>query len=102
GGGGRRGRGGGGGGRRGVVELDPEALAERRRLSYEELFRAARGAAAGLQARGVAAGARVGLGLPNGAQLVVGFHATWLAGGTVVPLNPLAHESEIEHHLADA
>jgi long-chain acyl-CoA synthetase len=82
-------------------ELDPDTLAERRVLTYEALARAARGAAAGLRGHGVAPGARVGVCLPNGAGLVLGYYATWLAGATVVPVNPLAHEREIEQQLAD-
>jgi long-chain acyl-CoA synthetase len=85
-----------------VRELDPETLAERRVLTYEALVRAARGAASGLRAHGVAPGARVGVCLPNGAGLVVGYYATWLAGATIVPVNPLAHEREVEQQLADA
>jgi long-chain acyl-CoA synthetase len=83
-------------------ELDPESLAERRVLTYEALFRAARGTATGLRAHGVGPGARVGFCLPNGAGLVIGYYACWLAGATIVPANPLAHDRELEHQLADA
>ena len=83
-------------------ELDPGTLAERRVLTYEQLFRAARGGAAGLRLHGVGAGARVAVCLPNGAGLVIGYHACWLAGATIVPVNPQAHEREIELQLADA
>lgn len=83
-------------------ELDPETLAERRVLTYEALFRAVRGAAAGLQAQGFGAGSRIGVCLPNGAALVIGYYAAWYAGAAIVPVNPLAHEGEIEHQLADA
>ena len=90
------------GGRVAIRELDPETLAEGRTLSYEALFRAARGAAAGLRARGIGDGARVAFCLPNSADLIVGYYATWLAGGVVVPANPLAHESELAEQLGDA
>jgi long-chain acyl-CoA synthetase len=83
-------------------ELDPETLAERRVLTYEALVRAARGAAAGLRGHGVAPGDRVGVCLPNGAGLIVGYYATWIAGATVVPVNPLAHDRDVESQLADA
>jgi long-chain acyl-CoA synthetase len=85
-----------------VRELHHETLAEGRTLTYEELFRAVRGAAAGLAERGVCAGARVGLCLPNGADLIAGYYATWYAGGAVVPVNPGASESETAQQLADA
>src|SRR5262249_49489722 len=89
-------------GRVAVRELDFQTLAERRVLTYEALFRAARGVATGLRARGVGPGLRVALCVANGAGLIVGYHATWIVGGVVVPLNPIAHEVELEHHLADA
>jgi long-chain acyl-CoA synthetase len=90
------------GGRVAVRELDFQTLAERRVLTYEALFRAARGVARGFQVRGIGPGLRVAFCLANGADLIVGYHATWIAGGVVVPLNPIAHEAELEHHLADA
>lgn len=89
-------------GRIAVRELDPETLAEGRTLTYEALFRAARGAATGLRARGIGPGARVAFCLPNSAELIVAYYATWLAGGAIVPANPQAHEGELEHHLGDA
>ncbi|HET8576486.1 MAG TPA: long-chain fatty acid--CoA ligase [Methylomirabilota bacterium] len=85
-----------------VRELDHASPAEGRTLTYEALFRAARGAATGLRRCGVTAGARVGFCLPNGPELVVGYYATWIAGAVVVPVNPTARDSELEQHLADA
>jgi long-chain acyl-CoA synthetase len=85
-----------------VRELDHETLAERRVLTYEALERAARGAASGLLDAGVTPGARVGFCLPNSAALVVGYYATWWAGGTVVPANPVARASEVEQQFGDA
>src|SRR5262249_42708952 len=54
-------------GRVAVRELDFQTLAERRVLTYEALFRAARGVATGLRARGVGPGLRVALCVANGA-----------------------------------
>jgi long-chain acyl-CoA synthetase len=85
-----------------VRDLDHETLEQRRTLTYGELLRAAHGVAAGFHARGVDGGARVGLCLPNGSDLLVGYFATWLAGGIVVPANPLARESELADHLVAA
>ncbi|HTO13588.1 MAG TPA: long-chain fatty acid--CoA ligase [Candidatus Binatia bacterium] len=90
------------GGRVAVRELDHETLAERRTLTYAALFRAVRGVATGLRARGVAAGARVALVLPNGADLVIGYYAAWYAGATAVPVNAAAREGELARHLGDA
>ncbi len=83
-------------------EIDHESLADGRTLTYEALWRAVRGAATGLADAGVENGTRVGFCLPNSAALVIGYYATWVAGGTVVPVNPGARESEIEQHLTDA
>ena len=85
-----------------VRELDHETLAEGRVLTYDALFRAVRGAAAGLAACAVQAGARVGFCLPNSADLIVGYYATWYAGAVVVPVNPGASESEAAQQLGDA
>ncbi len=85
-----------------VRELDHETLAERRALTYEALWGAARGVATGLRARGVGHGSHVGFCLPNSVALIAGYYATWYAGGVVVPMNPASREGEIEQQLADA
>jgi len=89
-------------GRVAVRELDHETLVEGRVLTYEQLWRAVRGAGAGLRAAGVGPGVRVGFCLPNGVDLIIGFYATWYAGGTVAPVNPLARGGEVTEQLADA
>jgi long-chain acyl-CoA synthetase len=83
-------------------EIDHDTLDERRTLTYAALFRAVRGVAAGLRALGLVPGARAALVLPNGADLVIGYYATWYAGGTAVPVNAAAREGELTGHLADA
>ena len=85
-----------------VREVDHDTLAEGRGLTYEELVRAARGVATGLRELGVGAGVRVSYCLPNGAALILGYYATWWAGGAVVPTNPAARDTEVEQQLADA
>jgi long-chain acyl-CoA synthetase len=85
-----------------VCELDQETLAERRRLTYEALWRAVRGVATGLCGHGVGHATRVGFCLPNGAELIAGYYGTWYAGGIVVPANPSAREGEIAQQFADA
>src|SRR5262245_7514988 len=85
-----------------LCELDEETLTERRVLTYEALWRGVRGAAAGLTAAGVGPGVRVGFSLANSVELIVGFYATWYAGGVVVPTNPLALADEQAQQLSDA
>ncbi|MBI2202462.1 MAG: long-chain fatty acid--CoA ligase [Candidatus Rokubacteria bacterium] len=85
-----------------IRDVDHETLAERRALTYGALFRAAQGVAAGFGQRDLEPGARIALCLPNGSDLVVGYYATWLAGGVAVPANPQAREAELADHLTDA
>jgi long-chain acyl-CoA synthetase len=85
-----------------IRELDHETLAERRSLTYEQLWRAVRGAAAGLREHDLGAGVRVGLCLPNGVATVVGYYATWYAGGEVVPANAAGRASELTEQFGDA
>jgi long-chain acyl-CoA synthetase len=90
------------GGRVAIRELDPETLDEKRRLTYDALWRATRGVASGLGEHDLGGGLRVGLCLPNGVGAIVGCYATWYAGGVVVPANPAAGASELEEQLGDA
>jgi long-chain acyl-CoA synthetase len=85
-----------------IRELDSETLAEGRTLTYQALWRAARGVATGLRGAGLGPGTRVGYCLANGADLVIGYYATWIAGGVVVPANPGAREAELVQQLGDA
>ncbi len=52
-----------------------------------------------LRERGVGAGSRVGLVLPNSPQFLVAYLGTLMAGGTVVPMNPLYKASELRYIL---
>jgi len=90
------------GGRVAIREIDPATGAEARAVTYEALWRAARGAAAGLRERGAGPGARVGCCLPNSADLVTGYYAAWLAGAAAVPANPVARDAELAAQLGDA
>jgi long-chain acyl-CoA synthetase len=89
-------------GRVAIRELDHDTPTERRALTYEALWRAVRGAATGLRARGVGPGVRVGFSLANGIDLIIGYYATWYAGGVIVPANPQALAEELAQQLSDA
>ena len=71
-------------------------------LSYDEFRVAALRVAAGLQARGVEPGNRVGMVLPNVLSFPVVFYGALLAGAAVVPMNPLLKAREIEYYLTDS
>jgi long-chain acyl-CoA synthetase len=78
------------------------ALVEgRRRVSYAELVRRAAGVARWLAARGVAAGERVALALPNGIAFAVALYGALRAGVTVTPLNPQLTAEERARILDD-
>ena len=64
-------------------------------LTYEQLWRAVRGVGTALREYDLGAGVRVGLCVPNGVAAIVGYYATWYAGGEVVPANPASRESEL-------
>ena len=85
-----------------VRELHHETGSVGRVLTYAQLWRAVRGAARGLREHGVAPGVHVGFCLPNSSALIVGYYATWCAGGTVVPANPAARDSEVTEQFTDA
>jgi long-chain acyl-CoA synthetase len=89
-------------GRPALRVLDHETGAETEAVTYEALWEGARALAAGLGRLGLRQGGRVGLCLPNGRELVTGFYGTWLAGGTVVPMNPSATERELAGQATDA
>ncbi len=73
-----------------------------KRYSYGEIGALIDRAAKGLRALGVDKGIRVGLMLPNCPYAVICFYAVLKAGGTVVNINPLYAEREIEKLIADS
>jgi long-chain acyl-CoA synthetase len=71
-------------------------------VTYEQFADAARQVAAGLQARGVMSGDRVGMLLPNVLSFPILFYGALMAGATVVPMNPLLKAREIRYFLRDS
>ena len=53
--------------------------------------------AAFLRRRGLLPGERVGIILPNVPEYLIALFGTWMAGGVVVPINPLMVEEEVRH-----
>ena len=87
------------------AERCPDRVALRlgsRSLCYAELDRAARGVAAGLQARGIEPGQKVALLIPNVPEFSIAYFGILYAGATVVPLNVLLSATEVEYHLRDS
>ena len=71
-------------------------------LTYDQFRDQAMKVAAGLQARGIGPGDRVGMVLPNVLSFPVVFYGALVAGAAVVPMNPLLKAREIEYYLQDS
>ena len=71
------------------------------RVSYGDLWQRAARVAGGLVATGLERGDRVAVRLPNGADWVVSFWGTLLAGGVVVPVNARFTEQESNYVTED-
>ena len=82
--------------------IDHESGAESHSITYSELWRSVRALARSFQDLGIDRGDRVALALGNSPELVMCFHATWLLGATVAPINPAFAEGEAFSQLADA
>ena len=72
------------------------------RLTYRALNEAADRFASALSARGLTAGDRVSLFLPNCPQMVIAYYGTLRAGGVAVSTSPLYSAKELEHQLNDS
>jgi 1-acyl-sn-glycerol-3-phosphate acyltransferase len=68
-------------------------------LTYAELFAKARRIAAGLAARGLEPGARIGLMLPTGVDYFASFIGILMTGGVPAPIYPPWRMLRIEEHL---
>ena len=71
-------------------------------LSYAELDRRAAVAARELRERGVGAGDRVAIKLPNSPAFVAAYFGALRLGAVVVPLNPLLAPPEIAERVASS
>ena len=70
--------------------------------TYAELGQLVARAAAGLQARGVKKGVKVGLFMPNAGYSVVMYFAILKSGGTVVNYNPVYTEADLKKQVEDS
>jgi len=71
-------------------------------VSYDELDQAAARVAGLLHAKGMRAGDRVGLMLPNVPYFAFVYYGILRAGGVVVPMNVLLKEREVAYYLSDS
>jgi long-chain acyl-CoA synthetase len=83
---------------------DPEGIALKLddfEMSYRDLDEASAMVAALLRERGVQAGDRVGIMLPNVPYFAICYFGVLRAGGTIVPMNVLLKEREVGFYLGD-
>ncbi|WP_214768712.1 AMP-binding protein [Exiguobacterium sp. s133] len=73
-----------------------------KRMTFKEVRQEARSLAHVLQEAGLEKGDRVGLMLPNCPQYMLSYYAVLYAGGTVVQVNPLYTDRELEQILVDS
>src|SRR6202050_1956419 len=71
-------------------------------LTYRALDEASARVAGLLRERGLEPGDRVGLMLPNVAEVPVVYYGVLRAGGVVVPMNPLLKAREVAYYLGDS
>ena len=71
-------------------------------ITFGELAAGIEILAAGLRARGIQPGERIGLLLPNCPAFVGAYYATGLAGAVAVPVNPTLKPAELEYIWRDA
>lgn len=83
---------------------DLEALAEvgGPRMTYAQLWTAARRVAGGLRSGGVRRGDRVAIRLGNSADWVIAFFGTLLSGAIPVPVNNRLTDPEVDYIVADS
>src|SRR5688572_4016042 len=71
-------------------------------VTYGELAERAGRFAAGLRARGLRAGDRVAIAMPNAPEYLVALYGTWWAGMAAVPINAKLHEREVAWIVGDS
>lgn len=73
-----------------------------RRMSYPEVAGAAKRVASALHARGIGQGDKVAMMIPNTPHFPIIYYGILHTGATVVPVNVLYTQHEIEHYLKDS
>jgi long-chain acyl-CoA synthetase len=71
-------------------------------MTYQALDEASARVAGLLRERGFRPGDRVGIMLPNVAEVPVAYYGVLRAGGVVVPMNPLLKAREVAYYLGDS
>lgn len=77
-------------------------ILDERKMTYAELAGAAKRVANVLKSKGIGKGDKVAMMLPNTPHFPIIYYGILHAGATVVPVNVLFTEDEIEHYLSDS
>jgi long-chain acyl-CoA synthetase len=80
----------------------PAVVIGEQRITYASLWAAARTAAAGLRERGIGAGDRVAVLIPNVPDFPVTYYGVLALGAVVVPVHALLRAEEIAYVLSDS
>jgi long-chain acyl-CoA synthetase len=80
----------------------PALLIGDRSVSFREIDRRSDQLAAALAKRGIRAGDRVTIFMPNSVEFVIAFYGTLKAGGVVNPINAQSKEREVRFQVDDA
>ncbi|HLR43474.1 MAG TPA: long-chain-fatty-acid--CoA ligase [Pseudogracilibacillus sp.] len=73
-----------------------------KKTTYQTLLSKTKKFAQFLQSKGLNKGDRVAIMLPNTPQTVIAYFGAMMAGGTVVQVNPLYTERELEYQMSDS
>ena len=86
------------------AKIRPDSIAieyKQEKISYQQLGRFASDFAGGYSSMDLPKGSRVGIFLAKQVETVSAFFGTLLAGGSIVPVNPVLKANQIEHILCD-
>ena len=88
-----------------TAEEHPDVTAvilDEHRMSYAEMAGAAKRVASALAAKGIGKGDKVAVMIPNTPHFPIVYYGILHTGATVVPVNVLYTQHEIEHYLTDS
>ena len=77
-------------------------ILDEHRMSYAEMASAAKRVASALHAKGIGPGDKVAMMIPNTPHFPIIYYGILHTGATVVPVNVLYTQHEIEHYLEDS
>jgi len=86
------------------AKLRPDSIAieyKQEKISYQDLSILTSDFAGGYSSMGLSKGSRVGIFLAKQVETITAMFGTLLAGGSIVPVNPILKSNQVEHILCD-